>query len=103
VRPDTNFEARDYFDAIDWEKEPISPPPLLRNVPNDQLCNVFVSDLPFCPTNTQSVERVIAIMSKVASTTEETKRDGSTQLTLESLKAMPKFSTKKDFATRQLQ
>jgi len=75
---------------------------LLQNVDDEDLKDVNLLGLPFCPTNTQSVERMIALMSKVACNTDAPKRDGASQLTLESLNAMPAFSSKQDFATRQL-
>ena len=58
--------------------------------------------IPYCPTNTQAVERMVKLMSNVSQTVVEEKRDGASQLTLESRGVMPKFSSKQNFCTTQL-
>jgi hypothetical protein len=97
VRPRVNFDAKDYFDLIDWDTEPCTEPPLTMDLSVDSMMDAIREplQLPNFPNNTQAVERMVRVVTEVA-----TKRAGFTARhrmilkLLESRKMVPKFNTK---------
>lgn len=66
--PIIQIDADDYTKLIDWDREPVTPPPLLRNL-SDQEVNELVNhpeklSLEAYPIHTIDVERTIKEVSK---------------------------------------
>ena len=101
ITPKVNFQATNYFDLIDLDCEPCTEPPLTMEFDLDTIMGAFREPLilPSYPSNTQAVERMVRVVTEVAS-----KRAGYTARhrmilkLLESRKLVPKFNTKKDDA-----
>ena len=99
VPPKVKFEAPDYFDLCDLEREPCSEPPLTMDMDLNTILGAFKEPimLPSYPNNTQAVERLVRVVSEVAP-----KKAGYTarhRMILQLLKSrqlVSKFDTKKD-------
>ena len=101
TKPEVNFKAANYFDMIDFEVEPCTEPPLTMDMDLDTIMGAFREPLilPPYPSNTQGVERMVRVVTEVAS-----KKAGFTarhrmilQL-LQSRNMVPRFNTKSDDA-----
>ena len=101
IPPKVQFEAKNYFDLIDWESEPCTEPPLTIDMSLDTIMAAIgeLLKLPPYPNHTQAVERLVRVVCEVAS-----KRVGYIARhrmilrLLESRGLVPKFNTKKDDA-----
>ena len=101
IPPIVNFEALNYFDLIDWDVEPCTEPHLTVDIDLDNILRVFNDplSLPPFPNHTQAVERMVRVVTEVA-----TKRVGFTgrhRLILQMLDSrnkVPTFNTKNDDA-----
>lgn len=47
--PKINFEATDYVDIINWDTCKLSPPPLLRNIKDEEITNLIHTGIPLQP------------------------------------------------------
>ena len=98
--PKLNFAATDYIDLIDWQKTPVSEPPILANNSADDI-EMFVAcgdtpvmDFPKYPCHTQAVERCVKLVTEASSLVCGVKtRDGFIRVRLESRHIMPRFDT----------
>lgn len=74
VLPKLNFNATDYTVIVDWNSCKLTPPPILRDLTNNEL-KLFVTkdsktiiDLQKFPCHTQAVERCVKIVTEASST-----------------------------------
>ena len=95
------MKAATYIDFVDWKaKDMITEPPFTLTYTeedlNAQIENHLHLKVPFAPFHTQSVERMIKLVSEVSSRVSGfSKRHFEILNTLHSRKAMPKFDNKK--------
>lgn len=107
--PRLNFNANDYTEMIDFEREAQTTPPILRNF-NFNMGDakfyarkkIFEYDIGFdlkdLPCHTQSVERCVKLVTEASKCVcGEERRDGFIINTLTSRNVMPVFRTKTDF------
>lgn len=68
--PTINFAASNYIELIDWSKCKLTPPPIMSNVSTqslEELINTNVLpefELIKCPCHTQSVERIVKLVTE---------------------------------------
>ena len=101
VPPVVNFGANNYFDLIDWNEVPCTEPPLTMDIMLDDILKIIGAPLvlPNYPNHTQSVERMVRVVSEVASQRAGYNARHRTILKLlESRSLVPKFNTKKNDA-----
>jgi len=111
VTPNLNFEAQDYTEIIDWNSCALHPPPMLRNLSEDDIREIIrsatkpVGEIQKFPCHTQATERIVKLVTEASSKVcGFENRDGYIRSTLKSQSAMPQFSTKSDFkCVRDLQ
>ena len=60
-----NFKTADYADMIDWTKEPVYEPPILKEFSESDLINFYRAalDPPAYPPHSQSVERAVQMVT----------------------------------------
>ena len=61
-----NFDAEDYSDMIDWEREIITQPPIIKGFSNAEIYNIAnepVKTIKF-PCHSQGVERAVNIVTQ---------------------------------------
>ena len=99
--PVLNFEATSYIDMIDWQKTPITEPPIVMDIDDDTLLIMIQEEdtptLDFAryPCHTQAVERHIKLVTEASEVVcGPEKRDGFIKARLESRSKMPKLDTK---------
>ncbi|KAK0069476.1 hypothetical protein Bpfe_000653 [Biomphalaria pfeifferi] len=99
--PLINFEATSYIDMIDWQKTPITEPPIVMDIDDDTFLTMIREEdtprLDFAryPCHTQSVERHIKLVTEASQVVcGPEKRDGFIRARLESRSKMPKLDTK---------
>ncbi|KAK0055677.1 hypothetical protein Bpfe_014952 [Biomphalaria pfeifferi] len=98
--PLINFEATSYIDMIDWQKTPITEPPIVMDIDVDTFLTMIREDtsrLDFAryPCHTQSVERHIKLVTEASQVVcGLEKRHGFIKARLESRLKMPKLDTK---------
>ena len=99
VPPEVNFDAQNYFDLIDWNSLVSTEPPLTMDLSLDDILRIIGEPiiLPDYPNHTQSVERMVRVVTEVASRKAGYKARHRTILELlESRALVPKFNTKRD-------
>ena len=99
IPPVVNFEAINYFDMIDWESEPSTEPPLTIDLSLDKIMACIETPMvfPAFPNNTQAVERMVRVMTEVASKkVGYHSRHRHILQKLESRRKVPRFETKSD-------
>ena len=81
--PTLNFEADDYTSMIDWRKEPITEPPVTKEIDDETLLRFIHEDIsPIVgfsryPCHTQAVERHIKLVTEASvSVCGQESRDG---------------------------
>lgn len=99
--PVINFEATSYIDMIDWQKTPITEPPIVMDIDDDTFLTMIREEdtprLDFAryPCHTQSVERHVKLVTEASQAVcGPEKRDGFIRARLESRSKMPKLDTK---------
>ncbi|KAK0055600.1 hypothetical protein Bpfe_014875 [Biomphalaria pfeifferi] len=99
--PLINFEATSYIDMIDWQKTPITEPPIVMDIDDDTFLNMIREedtprlDFAHYPCHTQSVERHIKLVTEATRVVcGPEKRDGFIRARLESRSKMTKLDTK---------
>ena len=62
------YQAVNFFDMIDWQAEPCTEPPLTIDMSLEEITAAFSAPvtLPPYPNNTQSVERMVRVVTEVA-------------------------------------
>ena len=98
IPPQVKFDAKNYFDLIDWDVEPCTEPPLTIDMELDTIMSAISAPLklPSFPNNTQGVERMIRVMCEAATKrVGHLARDGLILKLLESRALIPRFNTKK--------
>lgn len=102
--PTLDFNAIDYIDMVQWDICNVTPPPLLRNVPDEEIEEMiktgrpFTSDFAKFPCHTQAVERCVKLVTEASKSVCGTEaRDGFIRTTLLSRSVMPEFSSKAAF------
>jgi len=99
VIPNINIDAVDYTCLIDWDDDqlPITEPPALKSLSNDNLANLIVHPfiVPSIPCHSQSVERMVKLVTEVSR--KAVGRDNRNKLiisTLNDRRKNPLFSSK---------
>ena len=102
--PTLNFNAKDYYEMVDWNNTQRCEPPLTRIFTDNEIEEGIrsraesVFELDKFPCHTQAVERHIKIVTEAsAAVCGELRQDGYIRAKLESQKQMAKYSTKKDW------
>lgn len=103
--PKLNFQAKEYYEIIDWTTTAIYPPPLLRRVSDEEMWAKISTantakewNFHKFPCHTQAVERCVKLVTEASSKVVGAKnRDGFIRTTLLSRASMPSFSSKQDF------
>ena len=103
--PEINFEANEYYNLINWQNEQVLEPPLLKNIPTEDIQKkIRDKTMPgltnsSIPCHSQAVERMIKLVTEASSKVcGKNEREGFITVTLESRKNMPKFETKNQFS-----
>ena len=87
-----------YENSINWELEPINPPPLLRPYTDEEILNYHAPlDISQVHSNSQAVEGAVQLMNLVAKKVVPAKRISVAKLTMASRKKFSRFNSKKDF------
>ena len=105
--PKLKFDAREYFELVDWQESVITEPPLTMDVMDDDI-KLFVksrgqSTIEFekYPCHTQSVERTVKIATEASQAVcGQLNRDGFIRSRLEG-RRMPFFNTKAEYTVSQ--
>ena len=98
--PSINFSATRYTELIDWSKEKITQPPLLRDLSDVELQAIERNpwQAPCYPAHTQAVERAVRVVTEAAATvTSEEARHGMITARFKHRGILPFFNAKKDF------
>ncbi|GBM96812.1 hypothetical protein AVEN_261922-1 [Araneus ventricosus] len=92
-----NFQASDYIEIINWNYCVVYPPPMLRDLSEDDIKSLINSDTtPFRPT--QTVERCFKLVTEASNKVcGHEARNGYIRATLKSRSVMSNFSKKSDF------
>ena len=102
IIPTLNFEAKDYYELINWLDFPRLEPPitciLTENDLDEAIKTGSMPDLEKYPCHTQAVERHIKVITDAArSVCGKERREGYIRAKLESRKRMSKYSTKSEW------
>ncbi|GBM98649.1 hypothetical protein AVEN_273129-1 [Araneus ventricosus] len=104
VPPKINFQASDYIKIINCNFCVVYPPPMLRDLSEDDIKSLINSDtMPIreiqkFPCHTQSVERCVKLVTESSNKVcGHEARDGYIRATLKSRSVMPNFFKKSDF------
>lgn len=98
--PMLQFHATSYDKMIDWNKELLTEPPLIKKKSNEEVHQIEVQPLvvPKYPCHTQSVERAVKVVSEASQAVYGIdQRDGFIRQRLYSRLRMKTFSSKQDF------
>ncbi|GBN06928.1 hypothetical protein AVEN_181213-1 [Araneus ventricosus] len=104
IIPVVNFRATDYVDLIDWQACNVTPPTALRHISCHELPKMIQDDVPMdgwdfikFHSHTQAVERIVKLVTEASrKKVGPQNRDGFIRVTLESIKQMSQFESKKD-------
>ncbi|GBN33705.1 hypothetical protein AVEN_61571-1 [Araneus ventricosus] len=104
VPPKINFQASDYIEIINCNCCVVYPPPMLRNLSEDDIKSLFnsettpIRETQKFPCHTQAVERCIKLVTEASNKVcGHEVRDSYIRATLKSRSIMPNFSKKSDF------
>lgn len=104
VLPTINFEASDYTEIVNWTSCVVYPPPILRDLSEDDIKslinsdNTIIPEIQKFPCHTQAVERCVKLVTEASNKVfGHEARDGYIRTTLKSRSVMPHFSQKSDF------
>ena len=102
--PGLNFEAKSYYELIDWQNCQLTEPPALQTVSGTTIDELIASgdtmqpELAQFPCHTQAVERAVKLVTEAAvQVSDHKERDGLIRNKLQSRQKMPKFETKRDY------
>ncbi|GBM16572.1 hypothetical protein AVEN_247874-1 [Araneus ventricosus] len=105
VIPAVNFRATDSADLIYWQAHNVTPPTVLRHISCHELLKIIQDDVPMdgwdfikFSSHTQAVERIVKLVTEASrKRVGPQNRDGFITATLESIKQMSQFESKKDY------
>ncbi|GBM19746.1 hypothetical protein AVEN_895-1 [Araneus ventricosus] len=104
VPPKTNIQASDYIEIINWNSCVVYPPPMLRNLSEDDIKSLINSDttpikeIQKFSCHTQAVERCVKLVTEASNKVcGHEARDDYIRATLKSRSVMPNFFKKSDF------
>ncbi|GBN93082.1 hypothetical protein AVEN_201000-1 [Araneus ventricosus] len=104
VPPKINFQASDYIEIINWNSCVVYPPPMLRDINEDDIKSLINSDttpireIQKFPCHTQAVERCIIFVTEASNKLcGHEARDGYFRAILKSRSVMPNFSKTPDY------
>ncbi|GBM15529.1 hypothetical protein AVEN_8914-1 [Araneus ventricosus] len=100
-----NFRAIDYVDLIGWQASNVTPPTFLRHISFHELLKMTQDNAPMdgrdfikFPSHTQAVERIVKLVTEASrKRVGSQNRDGFIRATLESIKQMSQFESKRDY------
>ncbi|GBL80377.1 hypothetical protein AVEN_92284-1 [Araneus ventricosus] len=103
VIPAVNFRGTDYVDLFDWQACNVTPSTVLKHISCHELLKMIQDDVPMddwdfikLPSHTQAVERIVKHVTEACrKRVGPQNRDGFIRATLESIKQMPQFESKK--------
>ena len=101
VPPEINFKSEKFCDLINLDDAPKTEPPVTKDLSDDVILSALSTPLilPAFPSNTQSVERAVRVVTKCAKKrTGRVARHRLILQKLESRKRVKKFNSKKDEA-----
>lgn len=99
--PTLNFEASTVDQMIDWEKENVTEPPLLRDLDDERLRSIAEAPLELAPypVHTQAVERAVKIVTTACAKVHgEVARHSYICAKLKHRRALPSFNCKQDLS-----
>lgn len=104
ITPKINFAANDYTEIIHWDSCVLHPPPILRDITDEDIKSIINSEtkpirhIQKFPCHTQAVERCVKLVTEASSKVcGHEARDGYIRTTLESRSIMPMFTHKSEF------
>ncbi|GBN01277.1 hypothetical protein AVEN_45397-1, partial [Araneus ventricosus] len=96
--------ASDYIEIINWNSCVVHPPPILRDLSEDDIKSLInsnttpIREIQKFSCHTQAVERCIKLLTEASNKVSgHDSRDGSIRATLKSRLVMPNFSKKSNF------
>lgn len=105
VPTNLNLDAMEYFDVIDWTVCPISEPPVIKKMTDNELKEFIKAEVTPTvlfskfPCHTQAVERHVKLVTEAAKAVCGQKtRDGFIRARIASRQLMSKFESKRDFS-----
>ncbi|GBL88020.1 hypothetical protein AVEN_133688-1 [Araneus ventricosus] len=105
IIPAVNFRATDYVDLIVWQACNDTPPIILRHISCHELLKMIQDNVPVdgwnfikFPSHMQAVQRIVKLVTETSRKRVGPQyKDGFIRATLESIKQMPQFESKKDY------
>ncbi|GBM74187.1 hypothetical protein AVEN_104810-1 [Araneus ventricosus] len=104
VPPKINIQASDYIENINWNSCVVYPPPMLRDLSEDDIKSLINSDttpireIQRFSCHTQAVERCIKLVTEASNKVcGHEARDGYIRATMKFRSVMPNFFKKSDF------
>ncbi|CAG9826869.1 unnamed protein product [Diabrotica balteata] len=102
--PEINFNAAEYFELINWSECEVTAPPMLADIPDDELKQLIDSsiiadfDFPKYPCHTQAVERCVKLVSESSLlVTGPERRDGFIRSKIKSKDFLVTYDNKAQF------
>jgi len=103
--PIINFDAKDYYELIDWQNLDLTEPPATQNMTNEVLQGMIASKnpqqlilFPSFPCHTQAVERCIKLVTEASGLVcGVVSRDGFIRSHIQSRSEMPHFESTCDY------
>ena len=100
VIPNLNWNAKNWWDMIDWRKIKIVEPKIIQQLSTEELEDIIHTPklFPHFPCHTQSVERAVKLVTEAAAKVEgEDRRHGEILATVESRKSRKNLNSKKKY------
>lgn len=106
VVPKINFQAKEYYNMVNWDKQKWTEPPLTSNLSIEELQTIesdgekseIFREIINIPCHTQDVERCVKMVTEASQKVAgPDARDGYIRSQIKSRSLMPKFGSKKDF------
>lgn len=97
--PKLQFDAVSFPELIDWERETVTEPPLMRDLQDEELERLKEAPLivPAYPVHTQAVERAVRTVSSACTTVRgEEARHGLITAQRKHRRILPVFNSKQD-------
>ena len=98
--PGLHFGATCYSKLITWDAETVTEPPLLRDLPDEDLDGILQTPLvvPPYPVHTQAVERAVRVVTEACERVQgEEARHGFIMARIKHRKMLPSVNKKQDF------
>ena len=105
IVPSIDFEARNYYEMIDWTEVAVTSPPVLIHMSDEELIEKLSGDELFeewafrkFPCHTVAVERSVKLVTEAAlKVYGHDARERYIRSTLKSRESLPRFDTKADY------